>query len=583
MTNTNPPPAGQTFSVGIVHDVGSVRTNNEDSSWIPPQDMEPTLLTERGWLFIVADGMGGYQAGEVASRLAVEAASQSYYSAHAGASVDITAWLHEAVQVSQQAILNHQAQELAGAQIGSTLVMAVIHDAELYIANVGDSRCYRLRDGKLEQLSRDHSWVADQVRAELLTPEEAANNPQRNILTRGLGQTDKYARADVDTHDWRAGDRLLLCSDGLWDAVPVEQLSTLIAIPDADEAAHALVRAALDNTANDNVTALVVASASKEEPLVVPITAPITAPLPAITSELTDNAPSAPAEIVLLPPTVRPVQDAAQHVTDTGTQRSSAGKRVLMPIVLMVGVALLLVLIAAVILFNQVLTQPRTAISTRAAPVSTVTAVMKAGNDLATPTEVSVPTVTPLDTKPVDTMLPTQTYSEAVAASTPVAAEPSPTAPQPTVTAMPVLAAGSCVTRAVVAADWQLASNTVPKSDSVGIIGTRYPIVSKDSLATLLQLPDLHAPFTLNLVARSQKWSISNQVWACFTDSSTTSIASCQGLKKVQIKDTQLDEQTQTRSITFNFDVVPQYQRLQLAYLSTYYIYLMQISYCAAQ
>lgn len=556
MANHTPPLNMQSFTIGIVHDVGMVRQNNEDASWVPPQTMDAQLLEERGYLFIVADGMGGYESGDVASVIAVQQASQSYYGQHDPESNSFSEWLRLAVQQAQQAIADHQAQHEADAQMGSTLVMAVIRGDELIVGNLGDSRCYRMRDGALQQLSRDHSWVADQVRNGLLTPDEAEKNPHRNILTRGLGQTTSFAQPDVDMHDWRAGDRLLLCSDGLWDAVPFERLAELVRLADPQAAAQALIDAANANGAADNVTALVVVSANADAGQ------PVAAPLPAQTEYPTQEVPQV---VPALPPI----------------------KRTPKLLVASVAVVAVVVLLALVVIVAQALMQPRVVAITRPteSPMPTMAAAAPVAataiSSTATP-QTQSSTVTPLGEKPNAEIVATQTLSEAIAASTPVAAEPSATAPVATVTALPMLAAGQCVTHAVSLDEWQWSSRLVKtEADAIAIVGTNAPIETKAPLVQLLGLPELRAPFTIQVVARAKVWSSTRQLWACFPQNSAVSTTNCAGMQRVTVQNAVLDSQTNTRTFIFTFTETPSYPQLRLVTNSAYYIYVMGISYCA--
>jgi protein phosphatase len=226
-------------------DVGQVRSNNQDRYIGRPQ----------AGLWAVADGMGGHQGGEIASQLACEALAERY-----GEHTIIG--LVDAIEAANAAV--HQAgsedPELTG--MGTTVVaIALVRDSDdevLAVANVGDSRAYRLADGVLEQLTEDHSLVADMVREGSLSPEEAATHPQRNILTRVLGVYDEVP-VDVITVSPRHGDRYLLCSDGLFNEVPEEAIASVMRrLVDPAEAADELVRRAVQSGGRDNVTVLLV-------------------------------------------------------------------------------------------------------------------------------------------------------------------------------------------------------------------------------------------------------------------------------------------------------------------------------------
>jgi serine/threonine protein phosphatase PrpC len=220
-------------------DTGLQRRANEDS------------LLARSPLFVVADGMGGAQAGEVASRIAVE----SYH----GGLVDISRpedGLAENAHAANARIheLSQRSAEHAG--MGTTLTAIYVGEEEVAIAHVGDSRAYCLRDGELLRLTDDHSLVDELIREGRLTPEEAEEHPQRSIITRALGPEETV---EVDTRSFRArsGDVYLLCSDGLTSMVPEARLTEiLLAHPGLHEAGEALIAEANRAGGRDNITVI---------------------------------------------------------------------------------------------------------------------------------------------------------------------------------------------------------------------------------------------------------------------------------------------------------------------------------------
>jgi protein phosphatase len=226
-------------------DVGQVRSNNQDRYLGRPQ----------AGLWAVADGMGGHQGGEIASQLACEALAEGF-------GEHTIVGLVDAIEAANSAVhsAGNEDPELAG--MGTTVVaIALVRDNDdevLAVANVGDSRAYRLADGVLEQLTEDHSLVADMVREGSLSAEEAATHPQRNILTRVLGVYDEVP-VDVITVSPHHGDRYLLCSDGLFNEVPEEAIAAIMRrLVDPAEAADELVRRAVQSGGRDNVTVLLV-------------------------------------------------------------------------------------------------------------------------------------------------------------------------------------------------------------------------------------------------------------------------------------------------------------------------------------
>lgn len=226
---------------GEATDVGRVRTNNEDA----------VFTSDR--LFAVADGMGGHQGGEVASDTALRTLDQAFVES-------TTDGLLDAAHHANDAVLERAAGDPDLRGMGTTLVAIAPMEGSEAIAwiNVGDSRLYLLRDGELTQISEDHSLVQEAVRAGDLSPEEAQTHPQRNIVTRALG-IDPDVEIDGDRVDAFAGDRYLLCSDGLYEFVDDDKIaSTLRRLDDPTEAARELVRLANEGGGRDNITVVVV-------------------------------------------------------------------------------------------------------------------------------------------------------------------------------------------------------------------------------------------------------------------------------------------------------------------------------------
>ncbi|MEA2313872.1 MAG: family protein phosphatase [Solirubrobacteraceae bacterium] len=220
-----------------VTDTGRQRRANEDS------------LLARSPLFVVADGMGGAQAGEVASRIAVEAFTTGLAgSAHPEA---------ELAEIARAANLriherSHTNAEQAG--MGTTLTAVYVGEQEVAIAHVGDSRAYCLRDGELLRLTDDHSLVDELMRQGRLTPEEAVEHPQRSVITRALGP-ESTVEVDTRSLSARAGDVYLLCSDGLTTMLAEDQiLELLLANPQLHDAGEALIGAANEAGGRDNIT-----------------------------------------------------------------------------------------------------------------------------------------------------------------------------------------------------------------------------------------------------------------------------------------------------------------------------------------
>lgn len=250
-SNRQSEPASIVFAKGT--DVGRVRDHNEDyvDAFRPP---DLAQRAEKGVLFIVADGMGGHQAGDVASRTAVEIVSREYY---ADPDTDLRASLVRAIKKANE-VIHGEAQRTPGrAGMGTTIVAAVVRGNDLLLANVGDSRGYLMRQGRVVQATRDHSFVADQVRAGLLTAEEARAHPQRNVITRALGSRPDV-KVDAYGGELQPGDTLLLCSDGLSEYVREDDMLAAMEGVSPGDAVSRLIALARERGGSDNITALIV-------------------------------------------------------------------------------------------------------------------------------------------------------------------------------------------------------------------------------------------------------------------------------------------------------------------------------------
>jgi len=224
-------------SAGIT-DAGRKRRRNEDSFVREPP------------LFAVADGMGGAQAGEVASRLAAAA----FREFHEADELDPEGRVAAIIQEANRRIYERARSDAQASGMGTTITAALVSGGSVSIGHVGDSRAYRLRQGKLEQLTEDHSLVADLVRSGRLTPEEADAHPQRSVITRALG-TDLQVDVDTFTVEAQADDVIVLCSDGLTTMVDDEEIARTVANADSlEQATKALVKAANRAGGEDNVT-----------------------------------------------------------------------------------------------------------------------------------------------------------------------------------------------------------------------------------------------------------------------------------------------------------------------------------------
>jgi len=276
-------------------DVGKQREQNEDSPY-----MRISEDGSRG-LFIVADGMGGYQAGEVASKLAVQKISEALKSflvpvseqptiklaplseqetiklnpvptgeqtakqrktrklPETPVTKNVEEQLKSAIRQANKAILTYGEEQSSARGLGCTVTTALIQDDQAFLANIGDSRIYLYRQGTLQPLTKDHSLVYRLVEAKQIEPDDIYSHPQRNLIYRSLGAGHKSVDPDVFHTSLRSGDSLLLCSDGLWEMVRNEELlQVLKENNDAQKICDILIDLANANGGEDNITAVLV-------------------------------------------------------------------------------------------------------------------------------------------------------------------------------------------------------------------------------------------------------------------------------------------------------------------------------------
>jgi serine/threonine protein phosphatase PrpC len=246
-------------------DVGRLRPHNEDfvDCYVPA---DPEQLERKGAVYLVADGMGGHQAGEVASQGAVETVIRQYY---ADLDHDVATSLVRAFRQANQYIHEQAQTDPNRTGMGTTLVAAVILGRKVYIANVGDSRAYLISKTGISQITEDHSWVEEQVRAGLLTTEQARRHPQRNLVTRALGSRPAV-EVDLFEGQLGEGDKLLLCSDGLTSHVEDLEMEAVVREHPPEEAVRLLVAKANERGGSDNISVLVVGGREEVVPAPVP-------------------------------------------------------------------------------------------------------------------------------------------------------------------------------------------------------------------------------------------------------------------------------------------------------------------------
>ncbi len=245
------------FSVKGGTDPGITRPNNEDYFTDQYPNYAPEVLARKGLLYIVADGVGGNDAGEIASRMAVEHTRLFYYQ---DPNPNVRASLIAAIEEVNRQIYRQGLSNAAQHRMGTTITAVVLYGTQFYVANVGDSRAYLVRNGKAELLTRDHTWVAESVTAGLISPAEAAVHSQRHIITRSLGQ-DLTVQVDCSgPFLLQPGDRLLLCTDGLSELVSSAELAAIAVGFPPQEVVRQLIALARQRGAPDNVTALVIST-----------------------------------------------------------------------------------------------------------------------------------------------------------------------------------------------------------------------------------------------------------------------------------------------------------------------------------
>lgn len=237
-------------------DVGRKRKGNEDSLFVNPEQK----------LFVVADGMGGHAAGEIASRIAVDSINE--FVCLTGGDEEIT-WpfgldetisydgnrLKTAVRFANKKVLEATKEKSEYEGMATTVCAVLVDDQVANLAHVGDSRVYLFRDGELQQLTSDHSWVNEQIQSGVISAEQARTHPLRNVVTRALGGKADL-QVDMQTHDFRTGDVLLLCSDGLTTMIPDDEIARVMraGAGDIETTAQDLVDAANARGGEDNIT-----------------------------------------------------------------------------------------------------------------------------------------------------------------------------------------------------------------------------------------------------------------------------------------------------------------------------------------
>ncbi len=231
-------------------DIGCVRLNNEDSFGYWESD-DDTEFARKGRLAVVADGMGGYEGGQEASRLAVDTVVEVYKKRDGGPREALVSGLQSAHEAIRKHSLEHA--ELRG--MGTTCTAAAIVNSELFFVHVGDTRLYLIREGTITRVTRDHSYVGRLVEAGMISPEQAEVHPQRNILTSAVGTNpDLFMDASEAPAPLQAGDVIMICSDGLWGLMRDGEILNVLKNKNVEIAGRELIQLARQRGGPDNIT-----------------------------------------------------------------------------------------------------------------------------------------------------------------------------------------------------------------------------------------------------------------------------------------------------------------------------------------
>lgn len=242
-------PVGDINAV-VLSDLGNVRQNNEDTGLFV-RLADDAIRRQKGYLLLVADGMGGHLAGEIASQMAAELINREYFQ-HPES---IEKSLLRAFHIANRQIFDEARSHEKFRGMGTTCTAIVVHDQQLYFAHVGDSRAYLFKSGQLIQLTQDHTYVQELLRNGAISVTEAASHPERNVLTQAMG-TKATVRVDLGrcVLPFDLGDRLLLCSDGLYEYCLETDITQLLRYDNLADSAEALIDLAKSRGGHDNIT-----------------------------------------------------------------------------------------------------------------------------------------------------------------------------------------------------------------------------------------------------------------------------------------------------------------------------------------
>ncbi len=234
-------------------DIGQVRSVNEDRCMTQGNINGLSIA-------IVADGMGGHNAGDIASQLAIDLVFEQLQSISVEMPIQTCMQLlHQAISQANQRIYELSNSNLEYRGMGTTLVVAVVYEKQFIIAHIGDSRAYLFQESRITQLTVDHSLVSELIKSGQISPDEAEHHPRKHILTRALG-TEIQIEVDMHRFDWMPGDVILLCTDGLSGLIDADQILHIVdSSQHLEEASHTLIHQALDAGGYDNITLALIA------------------------------------------------------------------------------------------------------------------------------------------------------------------------------------------------------------------------------------------------------------------------------------------------------------------------------------
>lgn len=239
-------------------DVGKIRPVNEDRAAVNTNECGVTLA-------VVADGMGGHQAGDIASQIAIEVIQEQLESLSAELSLDeCERRIRSAIREANKQIYNQSQSEMKYDGMGTTVVVAAADHEKIVYSHIGDSRAYLLSDGVIRQLTEDHSLVNELVKRGQITAEEADHHPRKNVLTQALG-TEEEIHIESNVVKWALADQLMLCSDGLSNMVSLQQIEMILQSVESPEwKVDQLVKRALESGGDDNITVVLLANEQAE-------------------------------------------------------------------------------------------------------------------------------------------------------------------------------------------------------------------------------------------------------------------------------------------------------------------------------